>query len=113
MTADGEYPCNIRIASYLDVSLFCHGGDIVIFIGLCRLEGKPSKEKTAKVMEYVKKMGPSIKGLYMTLGRYDAVIIFEAPDEKAAMKGSIMMSEFMKTETLVAVSIEEAIKILG
>ncbi len=84
----------------------------MIFIGLCKLEGKPSKEETAKVMEFVEKMGSNIKGLYLTLGRYDAVVIFEAPDEKAAMKGSIMMSEFMKTETLVAISREEAIKLL-
>ncbi len=49
----------------------------------------------------------------MTLGRYDAVVIFEAPEEKAAMKESIMMSEPMKTQTLVAVPLEEAIKLVG
>lgn len=109
----GRDICSIWIATYLRCLSISPGGDKVIFIGLCKLQGKPSKEKTAKVMEYVKKMGPSVKGLYMTLGRYDAIIIFEAPDEKAAMKGSIMMSEFMKTETLVAVPVEEAVKFLG
>ncbi|OGW86050.1 MAG: hypothetical protein A3K11_06605 [Nitrospirae bacterium RIFCSPLOWO2_12_FULL_63_8] len=29
----------------------------------------------------IKKAGGSVKGIYWTLGRYDGLIVFEAPDE--------------------------------
>jgi len=37
--------------------------------------------------------------LYWTLGRYDAVVVLEAPSEKEVMKMSIALSEWVKTET--------------
>ncbi len=49
---------------------------------------------------------------YWTLGRYDAVVVFEAKSEKEAMKMSIALSEWVATETLVAISREEAVKLL-
>lgn len=40
------------------------------------------------------------------------LIIFEAENEKEALKMSIAVSEFVATETLVAIPREEAIKLL-
>ncbi len=37
----------------------------------------------------------------------------EAPDEKAAMKANIMVSDIVSTETMVAVPREEAIKLVS
>ena len=56
--------------------------------------------------------GVKIIGFYWTLGRYDTVLIMEAPDEKTAMKTNLMISDFISTETMVAVSREEAIKLV-
>ena len=49
---------------------------------------------------------------YWTLGRYDAVVVFEALSEKEAMKMSIEISDWVKTETLVAIPRAEAVKLL-
>ena len=76
---------------------------------------KPSKEtseQATKVMDEIKSMGIKIIGWYWTLGRYDTAVIFEAANEKEALKTSIAVSEFVATETLVAIPREEAIKLL-
>jgi len=76
---------------------------------------KPSKELSAqatKMIEEVKKKGIKVLGWYWTLGRYDTVLIFEAANEKEAMKQSFAAAEFVTTETLVAIPREEAIKLL-
>jgi len=46
------------------------------------------------------------------LGRYDAVAIIEAPPEKDTMKMLLGFQGIVDTETIVAVSREEAIKLL-
>ena len=50
--------------------------------------------------------------VYLTLGRYDAVFIIEAPTEKDAMKMLLECQLMFDTETMVAVPREEAIKLL-
>jgi uncharacterized protein with GYD domain len=87
----------------------------VIFICLCRWKGKPSKETIAepnKLLDEIKKKSFKILGWYWTLGRYNAVFIFEAPNEKDALKFTIDTSEMLSVETLVAVPREEAVKLL-
>ena len=56
--------------------------------------------------------GVKIIGFYWTLGRYDTVLIMEAPDELTALKNNLMVSDFVSTETMVAVSREDAIKLV-
>jgi len=51
-------------------------------------------------------------GSYWTLGRYDAVWIYEAPNEKTAVQLGIEAGELMQTETLVGISRDEALKLL-
>jgi uncharacterized protein with GYD domain len=87
----------------------------MIFISLGRFRKKPTKEMTAETSRLVKeisKEGVKILGFYWTLGRYDTVMIAEAPNEKTAMKANIKAGEIISTETLVAVPREEAIKLV-
>ena len=87
----------------------------MIFINLGRFRKKPSKDDigdTAKMMADFKKKGVKVLGWYWTLGRYDTVFIFEAANEKEAMKLSASIAEWVATETLVAIPREEAIKLL-
>lgn len=78
-------------------------------------KGKATKEgidQNTKFIEGLKKKGIKILSHYWTLGRYDAVIIFEAPTEKDTMKQAIEFSETLIAETMVAIPREEAIKLL-
>ena len=87
----------------------------MIFISLGRFKKKPTKEMTAqvsKMMEDAKKRGIKILGFYWTLGRFDSVLVFDAPSEKDALKSSIGVADFVSVETLVAIPREEAIKLL-
>ncbi len=87
----------------------------MIFISLIKWRQKPTKEMIAenkKLIEKVKKEGVKFLGIYYTLGRYDAVNIIEAPNEKAAMKVAMASGGHITTETLVAVPAEEARKLV-
>lgn len=59
-----------------------------------------------------KAKGINMLSWYWTLGRYDTVVVFEAASEKEAMKLSVDVSEWVTTETLVAVPRKEAIELL-
>ena len=87
----------------------------MIFISLGRLKKTPTKEmsdQATKMLEDMEKQGIKVLGFYWTLGRYDTVLIFDAPTEKDAMKIGIGAAELVATETLVAIPREEAIKLL-
>jgi uncharacterized protein with GYD domain len=87
----------------------------MIFITLVRWRRKPTKEMVAqsgKFIEQMVKEGVKILGMYWTLGRYDAVLIADGKDEKAIMKALIRWGDLLSTETLTAVSREEALKLL-
>ncbi len=87
----------------------------MIFISFGKLRKKPTKDTSAnvsKIMQEFKEHGNKILGFYWTLGRYDTVLIFEAPNEKIAMELSVEVSDIVATETMVAVKREEAIKFL-
>ena len=85
----------------------------MIFIALIKF-----KKKAKDVVEYGKKVmqnlpeGVKIIGTYWSLGRYDAVWIYEAPNEKVAIQLGIDAGDAMKTETLVSISREDALKLL-
>lgn len=87
----------------------------MIFIGLAKVKGKPTKQNTAeftKMLNTVNELGIKILNIYWTLGRYDGVVIFEAKNEKDAMKFAIGMAEDATMETMVAVPRKEALKLL-
>jgi uncharacterized protein with GYD domain len=60
----------------------------------------------------LKKKGINILGFYWTLGRYDGIVIFEAPSEKDAMKLAFDVKDEATMETMVAIPREEALKLL-
>lgn len=87
----------------------------MIFITLARWRRKPTKElvaETSKLFEQLVKEGVKILGIYWTLGRYDAIVITEGRDEKTAMKHLLTFADMLSTETMVAVTREEALKLL-
>jgi uncharacterized protein with GYD domain len=87
----------------------------MIFVNLGKMRNKPDKEKAGeatKLIEEFKKKGIHVLSWYWTLGRYDTVFIFEAASEKEALKMSIDISEFVSTETLVAIPRQEAVNLL-
>jgi len=85
----------------------------MIFVSLNRFRGKATKENIGRSNKILANE-PNVKVLsfYWTLGRYDSVLIVEAPDEKTVMKMLTKVGEYAATETMVAVPREEAIKLL-
>jgi uncharacterized protein with GYD domain len=76
---------------------------------------KPNKEMAGdatKMVEEFNKKGIKVLNWYWTLGRYDTVFIFEAANEKEAMKMSIDVSEWVTSETLIAIPRQEAVNLL-
>jgi len=87
----------------------------MIFITLARWRKKPTKEmitQSSKLFEQMVKEGGKIVGWYWTLGRYDSIVITEGKDEKTAMKSLMRWGDMLSTETLVALTREEAIKLV-
>jgi uncharacterized protein with GYD domain len=80
----------------------------MLFITLMMPKGRGTE--AVKYLKGVKApKGIKIKELYFTFGRYDGIIVFEAPDERAAMK-FVMETGFATQytmETLVAVPTKE------
>jgi uncharacterized protein with GYD domain len=76
-----------------------------------------AKETTERVADWnakVQSRGVSIKQMYWTLGRYDQVCIFEAPDDETA--ASVLLAADMlgniRTQTMRAFTVKEMESIL-
>jgi len=88
---------------------------MMYFVALVKFKKPQTKDVVAENIKRIEteiKEGIKVHGIYWTLGKYDAVAIFEAPNEKIAMKMSVRRAEGMEMETLVAVPIEEAKKLV-
>jgi uncharacterized protein with GYD domain len=86
----------------------------VIFIVLIKWKQAPKKEivdKATQMLEELRKQGIKMQ-VYWTMGRYDAVTLMDAPNEKAATKTLLRFQDIIDTETMVAIPREEAIKLL-
>jgi uncharacterized protein with GYD domain len=82
----------------------------LIFITLVKWKQTPKKEIVDKGTKALEELKKDIKiHQYWTLGRYDAVLIIEAPTEKDAMKMLLPWQDIIATETMVAIPREEAI----
>jgi uncharacterized protein with GYD domain len=76
---------------------------------------KPDKALTGEAterMEGFKQKGIKVLNWYWTLGRYDVVIVFEAPNEKEALKFNLAFADIVATETMIAIPRQEAIQLL-
>ncbi len=85
----------------------------MIFITLIKFRKKASEvvEVGKKIM---KNLPPGVKiiGTYWTLGRYDSVWIYEGKHEQDAIKLWLPAGDVVRTETLVSISRDEALKLL-
>jgi uncharacterized protein with GYD domain len=80
------------------------------FVALLKFKKKPTMEflkETQKLIDANTQEGFKFHGIYWTLGKYDAVAVYEAPSEQAAMRAAIVRAELMDIETLVAVPRDE------
>ncbi len=87
----------------------------MIFISLAKFRKKPDKEfvaRASKGFAALEAAGIKILGQYWTLGRYDAVVITQARNEKEAMKAIMKFGDMAATETMVAIPRSEAIKLV-
>jgi uncharacterized protein with GYD domain len=85
----------------------------MIFVCLSKFRGKATKEdieRTNKVLASEPKV--KVLAFYWTFGRYDSILILEAPNEKTIMKILMQVGDYVATETMVAIPREEAIKLL-
>jgi uncharacterized protein with GYD domain len=79
---------------------------------------RAANETTQRVADWaaeVQSMGVAIKQMYLTLGQYDQVCVFEAPDDETA--ASVLLSADIlgniRTQTLRAFTAAEMEKILA
>lgn len=76
------------------------------FIAMVKFKKPLSGETVARNMKDIEtdtEGGIRNLGIWWTLGRYDTVVMFEAPDEKAAMRMVLRRADRMDIEMLVAV----------
>jgi uncharacterized protein with GYD domain len=86
----------------------------MFFVTLAKLRGAITEEFSKKTEQFMKNPpeGVKIHNVFYTLGRYDIVILYEAPSEKEALKAGVVFIDKAATETLVAIPLEEAKKVL-
>jgi uncharacterized protein with GYD domain len=75
------------------------------------IAGLPAwRERVEEGQRIIEETGGSLVGVYVTLGRYDVVEIFEAPDDALAVEILLKLQRFgaEHTETLRAFTRDEA-----
>lgn len=83
----------------------------MLFIALAKFKKALSNDVVAEnIRDIEADLSNSItyKEIYWTLGKYDTVVIFEAPDEKAAINMALKRLDRMEIDTLVAVPADAA-----
>jgi len=85
------------------------------FITLVKLRRKPTKEEVREMEKAIKNppAGTKIHSFFWTLGHYDLVFYTEGPDERTALSTVFPFLDFAATETLVAITREDALKAMG
>jgi len=76
------------------------------------------KEAAARIAVAEKlfaQVGARMNEIYLTMGRYDYVVVMEAPDDESATKAALAVSSLgnVRTETLRAYPRAEIAKIVG
>lgn len=83
----------------------------MLFIALAKFRSKLDKESVEQNLKDISDdENAQVKylGIYWTLGRYDTMVLFEAPDEKVAMNVALKRLDRMDIETLVAIPADAA-----
>ena len=88
---------------------------LVKFTDQGRRNIKDTIGRAAAFETMAEKSGATIKTLCWTIGRYDVIAVFEAPDDESAAALSFSVSSLgsVRNEILRAFSFEEMAKILG
>jgi uncharacterized protein with GYD domain len=96
----------IRMATYIVLSSFTDQGIRSI---------KDTTKRADAVRETARKMGVETKSLYWTIGKYDVVATFEAPDDATITALSLAISSAgnVRTQTMRAFTKEEVTGILA
>ncbi len=87
----------------------------MILVTMWKFRQKATKQMLAesvKLAEQLPKEGIKILDNYWTLGSSDIITVAEAKDEKTFLKALLRYSDVFSTETLVALSREDALKLL-
>jgi uncharacterized protein with GYD domain len=81
--------------------------------GIEEIKESPSRLEAAKAA--FKMMGGELKEFYLTMGRYDMVVIAEGTDDETAAKLALMIGAggAIRTETLRAFPEDEYLKIIS
>lgn len=76
---------------------------------------KDSVKRADAIREAAKKFGVTMKDIHWTMGAYDVIATFEAPDgpSMSAFALSVGMAGNVRSQTLRAYDREEMLKILG
>ena len=79
------------------------------------MEAKDTTNRAKRVEEMAKSLGATMESLYWTLGRYDIVGIFDAPDDETAALFGLKVGALgtVRTETLRAFTQDEIGGIVG
>lgn len=74
-----------------------------------------SPQRARAFAEMLEGMGGALKDIYWTLGTYDLVVTFEAPDDETATAAALKVSSQgnVRTTTLRAFDMEETEAIIG
>jgi uncharacterized protein with GYD domain len=83
------------------------------FVTLLKFRRRPTKDEIEMTPKRVEEAGVNVKEAYWCLGRFDAVVISEAPNAETAMKAFSQSLEVASTETMVAIPRADAIKLAG
>ena len=76
------------------------------------IESKREKEAYLAVAERIPNL-PGVKGVYLTLGAHDFVVIHEAPTAEASVQTAVKIRNIpgiIDTETLVCLDIKDVFK---
>ena len=94
------------MARYLLLSRFTQQGIQTIKDGAARLEA---------AKQTFRELGVELKDFYLTLGKYDAAVVIEAPDDETVAKASLAIGSLdnVRIETLRAFTEEEYREIVG
>jgi uncharacterized protein with GYD domain len=76
---------------------------------------KEAAERIAVVEKLFGQVGARMSEIYLTMGRYDYVVVMEAPDDETATKAALAVASLgnVRTETLRAYGRPEIARIIG
>ncbi len=85
----------------------------MIFITLIKFK-KKARDVVEVGNKVLQNLPPGVKVIssYWTIGRFDSVWVYEAPSEKEAMTLGLAIGEVAKSQTMVALPRDEALKLL-